>query len=444
MSPYPFLNYLSANAHKTSMSFRFLDLFAGAGGLSEGFIQAGYTPVAHVEMDKAACNTLRTRAVFHELDKSDEGRKVYCDYLRGKIDRNQLYGQVAASVTDSVIQQAIGADTIDAIFNHIDRLNDNKSIDIVIGGPPCQAYSVVGRSRVGEKMKDDSRNYLFEYYVEFLKKYQPKFFVFENVTGLYSAKDKEGNRYYDKVRNALESAGYHLSERVYKTEDYGLPQKRRRVIIIGTRFDLPVPTIMIQQNDESPKIKDILGDLKRIQGGEGDIRSNGRAQGRKVDKWLVENHIADKIYPVTFHQSRPVNEHDKDIYRRVVEAWEDGQRRFNYATDLPADMQTHKNIRSFTDRFKVVDGESTSSQTVVAHISKDGHYYIHYDKEQNRSLTPREAARLQTFPDNYFFESATTKDGRAAAFRQIGNAVPVMLARKIAESLLPFISDTVD
>ena len=424
------------------MHFRFLDLFAGAGGLSEGFIQAGYTPVAHVEMDKAACYTLRTRAVFHELNKTEEGQRTYKNYLLGKFTREQLYNSVPRTVTDAVIEKAIGADTIDEIFKRVDKLLNENEIDLIIGGPPCQAYSLVGRSRVGEEIKSDDRNYLFRYYVKFLEHYKPKFFVFENVTGLYTARDKEGNSFYFQVVNALEEAGYQLSEHVCRTEEYGLPQKRRRVIIIGTRKDLIPPPPFTPNHQICPKISELLHDLKFIQAGEGIIRANGRAQGKKTDSWLFNNNVADKIYPVTFHQARPVNNHDKFIYREAVRLWKEGGIRFNYASHLSESMQTHKNRNAFTDRFKVVDGEATASQTVVAHISKDGHYYIHFDENQNRSLSPREAARLQTFPDNYFFESGTTKDGRAAAFRQIGNAVPVMLARKIAEHLLPYIKDS--
>ena len=150
---------------------------------------------------------------------------------------------------------------------------------------------------------------------------------------------------------------------------------------------------------------------------------------------MVENWISDDLFPVTYHQARPTNDHDQEIYRRAVEMWNSGKQRFNYAIDQPKDKQTHKNTKSFLDRFKVLGGSETSSHTVVAHITKDGHYYIHPDIRQNRSITPREAARLQTFPDNYFFESATNKDGRSSAYKQIGNAVPVMLARLIAEAL---------
>lgn len=419
------------------MKLKFLDLFAGAGGLSEGFIQAGYTPVAHVEMDKAACNTLRTRTVFHELSKTVRGRRIYKQYLEGKIDREQLYSKVSPELLSSVIEEAIGSDTIDKIFEKIDKIKGASKIDVIVGGPPCQAYSIVGRSRVGEVIKKDKRNYLFHYYVEFLKKYKPRYFVFENVTGLHSAKDKNGDSFFEQVIVALNSAGYNVYQHVFRTELYGIPQRRRRVILIGCRDDVILDgDIMVPETGECPlTINELYGDLKEIQANEGHIRGDGRRTFFKRHAWLEENLISDTLYPVTYHQARPTNEHDKDIYRRVVEMWNMAKHRFNYATDQPKEKQTHKNTKSFLDRFKVVDGNDTASHTVVAHINKDGHYYIHPDVRQNRSITPREAARLQTFPDNYFFESATLKDGRGSAYKQIGNAVPVMLARIIANAL---------
>ena len=419
------------------MKLSFLDLFAGAGGLSEGFIQAGFSPVAHVEMNRAACNTLRTRTVYHELKNTEEGRLLYRDYLEGKITRAELYAKVPTNLLDCVIEQAIGHDTINDIFKRIDALLGADKIDVIVGGPPCQAYSVVGRSRVGEEIKDDERNYLFNFYVDFLEKYKPRYFVFENVTGLHSAKDKKGESFYAQVLGALNSAGYQVFEHLLKTERYGIPQKRRRVILIGCRDsqssddDIALPEI-----GECPlTINEIYGDLKPMQAGEGQIRGDGRRSTYKSQSWMESNFISDKFYPVTYHQARPTNEHDKDIYRRAVAMWDKEKQRFNYATDQPKDKQTHKNTKSFLDRFKVVDGNSKSSHTIVAHITKDGHYYIHPDIHQNRSITPREAARLQTFPDNYFFESATVKDGRGSAYKQIGNAVPVMLARLIAFAL---------
>ena len=422
------------------MKLRFLDLFAGAGGLSEGFIQAGYTPVAHVEMDKAACYTLRTRAVFHELNRTVEGQQVYKDYLLGKISREKLYSTVPQNITDSVIEEAIGEDTIDKIFTQIDKLCDGQPIDVVVGGPPCQAYSLAGRSRSGEAIKSDDRNYLFEYYAKFLQKYQPRYFVFENVTGLYTARDVNNALFYDQVQKALEEAGYVLFPHECHAEEYGVPQRRRRIIIIGCRLDQGpcVPTLDGTGGYPDTILK-LFSDLKPIQAGSGNIKADGRASAPL--RWLVDNDISDDIYPVTYHQARPHNQHDLEIYRNAVDIWNKENRRFNYLKDVPDSEKTHKNTKAFLDRFKVVDGQSHASHTVVAHICKDGHYYIHPDKEQNRSLTPREAARLQTFPDNYFFETPTGKESRMYAYKQIGNAVPVLLARHIAEQLKPYLED---
>ena len=138
--------------------------------------------------------------------------------------------------------------------------------------------------------------------------------------------------------------------------------------------------------------------------------------------------------PITFHCARPNCERDLNIYRRAVALWNRSQQRLSY-DQLPENLKTHANQTTFLDRYKVVAADEKASQTVVAHIAKDGHYYIHPDINQNRSITPREAARLQTFPDDYYFESASGKPSRTDAFKQIGNAVPVLLAQKIANRL---------
>lgn len=420
-----------------AMSICFLDLFAGAGGLSEGFIQAGgYTPIAHVEMDKAACNTLRTRVAYHWLVKHGK-KELYVQYLLGKISRAELYNAIPAKVLASVIEKPIGAQTNPEIFREIEQLRKGQQVDLILGGPPCQAYSLVGRSRVGASIKEDNRNYLFLYYVEFLKRYKPKYFVFENVIGLFSAKDAAGNHFFDQVIKAFDDVNYKAYPRIVKAEQCGIPQCRHRVIIVGCRKGLAQDAdISIPDNIECPiSIAELLQDLRFLRAGEGSIRSDGRS-GIKSAHWLRTAQIADEDCPVTYHTARPVWEHDLYIYRKAVEAWnEPVPRRFNYARDLPKEMQTHKNIKSFTDRFKVVDGNAHAAHTIVAHLQKDGHYYIHPDIRQNRSLTPREAARIQTFPDNFFFEGVRDADSRTSAYRQIGNAVPVVLARLIAKEL---------
>ena len=184
---------------------RFIDLFAGCGGLSEGFIQAGYTPVAHVEMNEAACFTLKTRMAYHWLKKNGK-LADYCAYLRGKISRDEFYKMIPSQILDSVINEEVGEKTLESLFEKIDAAKGDETIDLIVGGPPCQAYSLVGRAR--KSMEGNPRNYLFRYYIEFLKHYKPKCFVFENVVGLLSAADKDGNKYLDMMIDGFKDAGY--------------------------------------------------------------------------------------------------------------------------------------------------------------------------------------------------------------------------------------------
>ena len=158
-----------------SSKFNYLDLFAGAGGLSEGFMRAGFNPIAHVEMDPAACFTLRTRMAYHWLKENDK-LEQYAEYLNRCISRSELYEQVPESVIQSVINAEIAETTLPDIFKQIDSLLENQKLDLIIGGPPCQAYSVVGRARSPNKMRGDKRNYLYILYAEFLKEYEPEYF----------------------------------------------------------------------------------------------------------------------------------------------------------------------------------------------------------------------------------------------------------------------------
>lgn len=425
------------------MEIRFLDLFAGAGGLSEGFIQAGYHPVAHVEMDRAACLTLKTRAAFHYLENIPGGKSIYRNYLLQKISREQLYSHVPQETLDSVICETIGEVTTPEIIRRVQHISKGKKIDVIIGGPPCQAYSVAGRAKIASVRKqnnqvdEDHRKLLYRYYVQFLRTFKPRVFLFENVVGLLTSRDIKGARILPSIRDAFEASGYRLYERIFDADQFGVPQRRKRLIIIGVRNDINISLPEPEREEFPLNISDLFSDLLPIHSNEGEIRADGRAKLKKPIPSLIELGISDNEYPVTYHQSRYNNERDLEIYRRVVSLWREHHRRLNYDVDLPDHLQTHKNRACFQDRYKVVDGESQASHTVVAHICKDGHYYIHPDLEQNRSLTPREAARLQTFPDNYFFESPTGRDSRMYAYRQVGNAVPVLLARKLALMLRP-------
>ena len=188
-------------------SIHFIDLFAGCGGLSEGFIQAGYTPIAHVEMDKAACYTLKTRSAFHWLCAHNMNGE-YVKYLTGKITRADLYAQVPKEVLDTVINEEISDESLPRLFSQIDSFANGSKVDLIVGGPPCQAYSLIGRAKDANGMIGDKRNYLFRYYAKFLEHYMPKFFVFENVLGLLSAKDKNGKKYLDMMLEEFKRLGY--------------------------------------------------------------------------------------------------------------------------------------------------------------------------------------------------------------------------------------------
>jgi DNA (cytosine-5)-methyltransferase 1 len=404
------------------MNFTYIDLFSGAGGLSEGFISAGFKPIAHVEIDKNACDTLRTRLIFHKL-KSENKLKFYYDYLLGKINKDSFTKNSNDKyISDSVLNISIGGKNNKIIFNKIDTLSKGREIDIIIGGPPCQAYSLVGRSRDKNKMKDDPRNFLYKEYAKFLIKFNPKIFVFENVIGLITA--NKGS-YFKNMQSHFKRIGYELDYTIQKSEDFGVLQKRRRIILIGWKkgFDFKYPDFVKIKNEY--KIKDILSDLKKLKPGE---QQNITKYYSEATSYLEKFKIRNGIDFVTQHIARPHNKRDLAIYRIAIHKWLENGERLRYP-DLPIHLKTHNNESSFIDRFKVVDINGFS-HTMVAHIAKDGHHYIYPDTKQIRSLSVREAARIQSFPDDFFFEG-----GRTAAFRQIGNAVPPLMSKEIANSI---------
>jgi DNA (cytosine-5)-methyltransferase 1 len=408
----------------------FIDLFAGAGGLSEGFIRAGFEPIAHVEIDKAACFSLKTRTAYHYL-KSINKYEIYKQYLAGKINRETLYSHVPTELLNSVINLPIGEENNKEIFKQIDTILKKRKVNFIIGGPPCQAYSLVGRARSENGMKGDKRNYLYVHYARFLEKYEPDMFVFENVLGLKSA----GNgRYLNNMEKLFDKKGYHMKTHTVEANKFGVLQNRKRLIILGWRKDLDIelPNIESFVHEQQYAVKDLLHDLPKIAAGEG-FDKGGNYAGN-TNPYLKDTGIRNGIAILTQHMARPHTKQDKEIYRIAVDKWKKYNKRLDY-NDLPERLKTHKNRHSFFDRFKVVADELPYSQTIVAHIAKDGHYYIHPDVNQNRSITVREAARLQSFPDDYYFEGVKEGANRTAAFKQIGNAVPPIMAYQIAKTI---------
>ncbi|MCW6675793.1 DNA cytosine methyltransferase [Aerococcaceae bacterium NML171108] len=407
-----------------------LDVFSGAGGLTEGFRSNDkFNFVCHIEMDRDACASLELRDIYYYL-KINDNLSPYVEYINGNISKEQLLAFIPEYVTQGIVNEEISRETLPFIFEFIDQRLGTDELDGIIGGPPCQAYSTIGRVGNKSKKSTDKRIYLYKHYLDFLNKYNPKFFVFENVKGLLSFKDIFGDLLLPKIIKEFDTAGYSVDYRVVDASEFGVPQKRERLFIIGYRKDLVFNKSFFNYLDGHielpPKLKDLFEDLPRIK------------SGKRSDKYyceptndFVRKYIRAKDDFLTQHAARPHNENDLKIYKHVVKAKNKGKN-LKY-DDIPKQLQTHSNTSSFLDRYKALNYDSVS-HTVVAHISKDGHYYIHPDLKQNRSITVREAARIQGFPDNFYFEHS-----RTAAFKQIGNAVPPILSQKIALSILDFI-----
>lgn len=383
-------------------------------------MRAGFRPVAHVEADESACATLTTRLVFQHLKKTKAESK-YLDYLQGKINREEFWDELSPDLRRSVIHEKISRKSIHQIYSQIDEQLGSNQVDLIIGGPPCQAYSLIGRSRDPKRMVGDARNYLFQFYTRFLRRYKPRFFVFENVLGLLTA----GNQIYlNKMLKSFRKAGYSTDFKVLNSEDFGVLQRRRRVIVIGQRdkpqFEFPT----LETIETNWQLKDaLLSDLPRLDPGQGQAISK---YTNPCNEYLKASGIRNGLPFTTQHTTRPHNPRDLEIYSIAISRWMESRSRLKY-DELPKRLRTHKNIDGFLDRFKVVNPFGYS-HTVVAHIAKDGHYYIYPDSDQVRSISVREAARIQSFPDDFYFEG-----GRTAAYRQIGNAVPPLMARAIAK-----------
>jgi DNA (cytosine-5)-methyltransferase 1 len=264
-------------------------------------------------------------------------------------------------------------------------------------------------------------------YVQFLNKYKPRMFVFENVAGIKTAR---GGQAFKNLQKYMRKVGYEIDYHELNARDFGVLQSRKRVIIVGwlkgTGYEYPT----FETIHSSAEVWDLLKDLPTLVPGES-ADSYTMCDMRKLKKYVKDNDIRIKSDVLTGHTARPHTAQDIEIYKRTIDLWFDNNRheRLKY-NDLPEELKTHTNRTSFVDRFKVVEGDMDYCHTILAHLSKDGHYFIHPDIDQHRSITVREAARIQSFPDSYFFEGP-----RTSQFVQVGNAVPPMMAKIIADKI---------
>jgi DNA (cytosine-5)-methyltransferase 1 len=415
-----------------------LDLFSGAGGLSEGFFRVGATFVGHVEADAHACKTLKTRTAYWNLKKENK-LNIYNDYLLKKISTDELWEYANINNTEEVINTEISNDTFENISTKVKKnlkSKNLKKVDLIIGGPPCQAYSVVGRARMKETVACDPRNFLYKHYVKFLETFKPKMFIFENVPGILSAAN---GKHFQDIKDAIDKAGYHMEMDELIASDYGVLQDRKRIIIVGWKKDkrrkhYPYPDF--EKISNNYLVENVLRDLPKTS--PNNIIEGENLYTEPSNNYLISSGIRDINFNIlTQHETRPHNEKDREIYKEAINAWDTNQERLCYKklSQIRPELISHKNTTSFTNRFNVVKANTKASHTVLAHIAMDGHYYIHPDINQLRSLSIREAARLQSFPDNFYFEGP-----RTAAFRQIGNAVPPKMAEQIAKKIKALLS----
>lgn len=490
-----------------------IDIFAGPGGLGEGF-SALLNPGGHrefrlalsVEKDEVACRTLRLRAIRRHLHDAG-GLDHYHALLRGEMDRAgfdelPMVRKAAAEAGAEILNAELGKCTAASIDARIRSALGGATDWVLIGGPPCQAYSLAGRARrTNDKaFEADEKHFLYREYIRIIKAHSPPVFVMENVKGLLSshhggipmfsricgdlANPARGLSY--EIRSLVMrdiGVGLNPDDYIIESERFGIPQTRHRVILLGVRSDLAHKESGLLTESGRVSVKQVLGGLPRIRSrlsrgndsvaawhqvvrdassmvrgwgvtGErrliaamntaaraaSDLDSTGApfitkrglltGTPKELTDWLGVPDLGGAIQ----HEGR--GHMATDVARYLFAA--SFAQEFGYSPNLnvfPAPLlPNHENARDlvdqpapFLDRFRVQCADRPST-TVVSHIAKDGHYYIHYDPSQCRSLTVREAARLQTFPDDYFFEGNRTQQ-----YAQVGNAVPPLLAKRIAE-----------
>ena len=401
-----------------------IDLFVGCGGLSEGFEQSRkYKMIGAVEWEPSPVKELRNHLKNRWGIQDSEERVLQFDIQRTE----ELFN----GWKDKKFGESKG----------LDALVGNRQLDVIIGGPPCQAYSVAGRIRDEHGMREDYRNYLFESYLKVVQHYKPRVFVFENVPGILSAKPGDGSvRIIDLIQKAFADAGYavlpDLSNAIIDMTEYGVPQNRKRIIILGVSkehygdkaeamvekfYSSYLPEYKIEKK---ATVRDAIGDLPKLRPLDEPISYLGRKLSHSVSDPLINGHIS------RFHNKR-----DIELFKFLEEDIASGRLKYTSAKSLKTLYTKLTGKTSNVHKYYVLRWDEPSN-LIPAHLFKDGLRHIHPDPEQARTITVREAARLQTFPDNYHFNCSQTD-----AFKMIGNAVPPLFAKKVAYAIYHLIQE---
>lgn len=393
-----------------------IDLFAGCGGLCEGFEMAGFfNTLACVEWEKAPCENLK-KHLCEKWNYSNTDEIV----MRFDIQRSK---ELFEGWNDIEYGTASGLNSVIG----------NKDVQLIVGGPPCQAYSIAGRVRDENGMRDDYRNFLFESYIKVVKKYEPKAFVFENVPGILSA-SPTGEPIINIIRKAFDEAGYtmigDLSKAIIDFSEYGVPQNRKRIIILGLRKEIYkdktndlleyfyLTLLPKYKVERKPTVKEAIGDLEPLYPLKEEIKVNRKRLSHSLPKIPKENHYS------RWHSKR-----DQKIFKLLAEDIETGENKYVSAEALKKLYTQETGKKSNVHKYYVLRWNEQSN-LIPAHLYKDGLRHIHPDSKQARSITVREAARLQGFPDDYVFIGT-----QAEQFKMIGNAVPPTFSKKLAEAI---------
>ena len=408
----------------TKEKLTFIDLFAGCGGLSEGFMQTkNFEALAHVEWEIPMVKTLRNRlkTFWKHAEEDAEKRVIHFDIQKTEELINGNWNEDALLKYSSTNHDFV-------IQNGLKGLVGNKKVNLIIGGPPCQAYSIAGRAQDKNSMKDDYRNYLFESFVKVVDAFKPDSFVFENVPGLLSASPGD-IPVTERIFEAFKNIGYEIRDpkkiknSIYTASELGVPQKRNRIIIIGVRSNSNLELEDIYKNINLQKNKD---HIKTV----GDAISHlphllplGNSQ--KIDGKNVSHKNKEKR-EIPLHTPRFHNDRDVTIFKNWVKNKMNQKpmnERISFYNDLMGKNSNHAKYRNLE--------WDKPSPTIVAHLYKDGLMFIHPDEKQARSITIKEAALLQSFPDDYEFIGSN-----GDCYKMIGNAVPPEMARKIALGII--------